>query len=265
MQAKLPVEKLWRFCRAGSVPTPGHETRPLAGPLADGSFLERFLLTKLSLFPSIPIWLISEGNVLEAKLSRGRQGADGTSIWEDVASAVPGGISDGEYKYIACDRETFLRVGNVDSYTALSAAATVRLAGTLEVKDGVLATWTITSRDVRPSADLAAEAKLPLEKLWRFYPAGSVPTLGHQIRPVGGRGFLEQVVLAIPENPGTAFHDDGSCTVCEDFVSEQCGHLICQYCHHPQHRQQADLEKMVHLLLTTRTNVRALTSGLNIV
>ena len=142
MQAKLPPDKLWRFCPAGSTPTAGHATRPLG----DGNFLERFLLERTSLDPSdaplpdpsIPVWRIFWGDVPSAKLSRGYKAGDGTWMWRDLESEGFDVMFDGTYRYVACEGETFLRAAIVDKDTTLSAGATVLTAGTLEVSDGVL-------------------------------------------------------------------------------------------------------------------------------
>ena len=148
-------------------------------------------------YPSTPIWLVEGGDVSSAKLSQARAVDGGAWAWEDVQPES--GPMDGVYNFVACQGENFLRTA-VLSHGALSRDAVVLMAGTLEVRKGVLVLWTNTSRFFCPPADVAMQAGLPLEKLWRFCPAGSVPTPGHDtILSFADGAFLERFLLERPD------------------------------------------------------------------
>jgi len=96
------------------------------------------------------------------------------------------------------------------------------------------------------------QAKLPVEKLWRYCTANSTPTPKHETRPLADGNFLERFLLAslappeIPKNPGTALHDGlGNCEVCGDDIDGRCERLDCPYCHHPEHRRQHETNNSV--------------------
>ena len=94
--------------------------------------------------PSVPVWRIAEGDVRAATLERALNAPAGAWAWEDVQSANAEGMPDGKYKYVACFGEEFLRAAVVDSHNTLAGGATVLMAGTLEVRDGMLDLWTST-------------------------------------------------------------------------------------------------------------------------
>lgn len=208
-------------------------------------------------YPSVPIWRISRGRVLTAKLSRATKRADGSWVWEDTTC----GMEDGVYQYVACYGEEFLRASVDDDHTVVAAGATVLMAGTLEVRGGVLELWTNTSNTFRPLGDLVMQAKLPPDKLWRFCRAGMMPTNGHQIRPLGDGCFLERFMLdtLVPGNPGTLAHASGKCEVCLDFPHDRCEMAdSCPRCHHPAHVQDALVAKYISVAKGKRREEDAL-------